>query len=284
MKITSKFDGKCRDCGGRIAKGESCEWVRGEGIRHVGKCPPAAPQAPREVPVMMGVFRKADGRIFVVKPNKAKTKLYAKEIIESAPRMTEAGEVVDFETVYRPGAVYDLNESERWDLAEAQNFLTRYARCIVCGAHLKAAKSVAGAIGPVCAKYFKKANGAGPAPAPAPVEEFDEARAEMIANGIDPDGGPDCTTNDGPETIVIDLVAELKKRLTTPARFVAGWVVYSERRGGYVCDPSPERPVGIGDLPTARFFIDEQAASIVAFWQHGRPVPAVLTEKGIRLL
>jgi hypothetical protein len=172
---------------------------------------------------MMGVFRKADGRIFVVKPNREKTKLYAKEIIESAPRMTEAGEVVDFETVYRPGAIYDLNESERWDLAEAQNFLTRYARCIVCGAHLKAAKSVAGAIGPVCAKYFKRQATEVPgvnnlpavgviAPTP-PVEEFDEARAEMIANGIDPDGGPDCTTNDGDTTIVIDLVAELKKRL-----------------------------------------------------------------------
>jgi hypothetical protein len=191
MKITSKFNGKCRTCGGWILKGEQAEWVRGAGITHVGNCPAAAPKVAREVPVMMGVFRKSDGRIFVVKPNKAKDRFYAKEIVESPPRMTEAGEVRDFEAVYRPGAIYDLTEGERWDLAEAKDFLTRYARCIVCGAHLKAAKSVAGAIGPVCAKYFKKAQGPAAAPAAVEVEaegqrveDFDEARAEMIANGI----------------------------------------------------------------------------------------------------
>jgi len=217
MKITSKFNGKCRDCGGWINKGDQCEWTRGHGVTHVGKCPVAPAQPVREVPVMMGVFRKADGRIFVVKPNRDKTRVYAKEIVESPPRMTEAGEVRDFEAVYRAGAVYDLTEAERWDLAEAKDFLTRYARCIVCGAHLKAAKSVAGAIGPVCAKYFKRAQGPAPAPAAVEVEaegqrveDFDEARAEMIANGIDPDEKPDCETNDTDETIVIDLVQILK--------------------------------------------------------------------------
>jgi hypothetical protein len=50
--------------------------------------------------------------------------------------------------------IYTLNETDRWDLAEAKDFLTKYARCIVCNRHLKAAKSVAEAIGPVCSKYF----------------------------------------------------------------------------------------------------------------------------------
>ena len=209
MKITSKFNGKCRSCGGWINKGDECDWTRGAGITHIGACPAPKPQGPVQPPVTMGVFRKADGRIFVVKPNKAKTNCYAKEIIESAPRMTESGMVRDFETVYRPGAIYDLTEAERWDLAEARDFLTKYARCIVCGAHLKAAKSVAGAIGPVCAKYFKTAQPPVPAPTPIEVEDeaqapgyfeqggfvqqgdgdFDEFRAEAIANGIDPDEG-----------------------------------------------------------------------------------------------
>jgi len=151
MKITSKFNGRCRKCGGVIKVGESCDWTRGAGITHVGECP--ANEAPKNVAVGVGVFRK-DGRVYVVKPNQEKTRFYAKEIVESPARMTESGLVVDFETVYRPGMVYDLAESDRWNLADARDFLTKFARCIVCGRHLKAAKSVSGAIGPVCAKYF----------------------------------------------------------------------------------------------------------------------------------
>lgn len=157
MTITSKFESKCNACGGCIHVGDKCEWERGQkGVRHSGPCPEQQQEKKRETSVQMGVFRK-DGHIYVVKPNKEKTRVYAKEIVESAPRMTETGEVVDFESVYRPGVVFTLTENDRWDLVEAQSLLTKYARCIVCGAHLKAAKSVAGAIGPICAKYF--ANG-----------------------------------------------------------------------------------------------------------------------------
>jgi hypothetical protein len=152
-EITSKYSGRCTTCGGTIGVGDRCLWQRGAGIRHT-VCPePGQPLVSQRVTVGCGVFRKG-GKIYVVKPNKDKTRFYAKEIVESPPRMTEAGEVVDFETVYRPGVVFGLTEADRWPLKEAQQFLTRYARCIVCGAHLKAAKSVAGAIGPVCAKYF----------------------------------------------------------------------------------------------------------------------------------
>jgi hypothetical protein len=101
----------------------------------------------------MGVFKK-DGRIYVVKPNRDKTRVYAKEIVESPARMTENGEVVDFEAVYAPGVVFKLTEADRLNLEDAKDWLTKFARCIVCGRNLKAAKSVAAAIGPVCAKYF----------------------------------------------------------------------------------------------------------------------------------
>jgi hypothetical protein len=161
MKIKSKFTGRCTNCGGVIAAGQECDWEKGAGVRHIGSCPEKAPaplvstgaNGQDRVTVSMGVFRK-DGRIYVVKPNKDKTRVYAKEIVESPARMTEAGEVVDFEAIYRPGAVFNLSETDRWDLAEAKDFLTKYARCIVCNRHLKAAKSVAEAIGPICSKYF----------------------------------------------------------------------------------------------------------------------------------
>jgi uncharacterized protein DUF6011 len=157
MKITSKFNGRCMKCGSKIAAGEQCEWTKGAGIEHIGACPQQAPKQNGTVTVTMGVFKK-DGHIYVVKPNREKTRVYAKEIVESPARMTENGQVVDFETVYRPGAIYTLTEADRWDLADAKDFLTKFARCIVCNRSLKAAKSVAGAIGPVCAKYFAHKN------------------------------------------------------------------------------------------------------------------------------
>jgi len=152
MTIQSKFSSRCTKCSGFIGKGETCEWERGAGVSHT-TCPPQETNGNGHVSVTMGVFRK-DGRIYVVKPNKEKTRFYAKEIVESPARITEAGSEVDFESVYRPGVIYNLQESDRWPLAEAANFLTKYARCIVCGRHLKAAKSVATSIGPVCSKYF----------------------------------------------------------------------------------------------------------------------------------
>lgn len=153
MKITSRFDGKCKACGGAIHAGETVEWERGAGVRHLeGKCQQQE-QPQQAATVQMGVFRK-DGHIYVVKPNRERTRVYAKEIIPSSPRLTEAGEKVDFETHYAPGIVWQLRESDRWDWADAKTFLTKYARCIVCGHGLKAAKSVEHAIGPMCAKYF----------------------------------------------------------------------------------------------------------------------------------
>jgi hypothetical protein len=159
-RMTAKYAGRCGKCGNRFEAGTPIEWAAGAGASHQ-VCPDTDCHEHSNgcshdhdgQPATMGVYRK-DGRIYVVKPNKEKTRFYAKEIIPSAPRMTEAGERVDFETEYRSGMVYQLTEADRWNFADAQTFLTKYARCIVCGAHLKAAKSVAGAIGPVCAKYF----------------------------------------------------------------------------------------------------------------------------------
>lgn len=164
-KITAKFSGRCTKCHGTIPSGTQCMWERGAGVRHVNcdnpipyweqgnGAPVVAQQQQKAVAVTMGVFKK-DGRIYVVKPNKDKTRVYAKEIVESPARMTENGAVAQFEAVYAKGVVFNLTEADRWDIADAQDFLTKFSKCIVCGRHLKAAKSVACAIGPVCRKYF----------------------------------------------------------------------------------------------------------------------------------
>jgi Family of unknown function (DUF6011) len=119
-----------------------------------------------------GVYRRA-GNVFVVKGNRTylswrkacreqkaelprphDARLYAKRLVESAPRITEAGTEIPFELVYAPGAIFDLALADRMPLAEAEELATRYAACIVCGHGLKAAKSVRQSIGPVCIKYF----------------------------------------------------------------------------------------------------------------------------------
>jgi hypothetical protein len=87
-------------------------------------------------------------------PKPADARLYAKRLVESAPRVTEAGTEIPFELVYAPGVIYDLALSDRMALTEAEQLATRYAACIVCGTTLKAAKSVKRLIGPVCRKYF----------------------------------------------------------------------------------------------------------------------------------
>lgn len=114
----------------------------------------SAPRKPNPQDATPGVYRK-DGAIFVVKPNRDKTAFYAKKLVEiGGERLTESDDVVNFEMVYAPGIVRTLTQADRMPLADATALMTRYGRCINCGRHLKAAKSVAAGIGPVCAQAF----------------------------------------------------------------------------------------------------------------------------------
>jgi hypothetical protein len=217
-RITAKFTGRCTKCNGVVPSGTQCNWSKAAGVSHIS-CPSqfsnyddvrnAADHVEHDilraevanvfetrnddknVSVTAGVFKK-DGRIYVVKPNKLKTRVYAKEIIESPARMTENGAVADFTTVYRAGVVFQLTESDRWNLADAKDFLTKFSKCIVCGRHLKAAKSVAGSIGPVCAKYFAHSHSCDDKPvtklvdvkAQASMDTEDDAKRAAIATEI----------------------------------------------------------------------------------------------------
>lgn len=102
-----------------------------------------------------GVY-EVDNEIFVVKPNREGTQLYAKKLVEaSSDRLTEKDQRVKFDFVYDKGAIYRIKPEHRMDIKRAKVLIIRYGRCIVCGRRLKVAESVERGIGPVCIKAFR---------------------------------------------------------------------------------------------------------------------------------
>jgi hypothetical protein len=101
-----------------------------------------------------GVYETTEG-VFVVKPNRDGTRVYAKRLVEiSAERATEAGTRVEIEFEYAPGAVHRIKPEDKMPVDRAKELTIRYGRCINCGRRLKAAQSVEQGIGPVCIKRF----------------------------------------------------------------------------------------------------------------------------------
>lgn len=104
-----------------------------------------------------GVYELPSGEIYVVKANQEGTRCYAKRLIEtSSPRLTDNGQLVTFDFVYERGAIWKIKPENRMHIDRAKDLMIRYARCIVCGRHLKVAESVERGIGPVCIKYFNR--------------------------------------------------------------------------------------------------------------------------------
>lgn len=98
---------------------------------------------------------EADGTVYKVQRSKTSGHLYAKRLILiGGKRLTTAGEKVNLEYEYAPGAMRILKASDRMDLDTAKRFGIEYGICIVCGAFLKDADSVEAGIGPVCRKRF----------------------------------------------------------------------------------------------------------------------------------
>lgn len=112
--------------------------------------------SPREVDSALtpGVY-DVDGHVYVVKPNQAKTRLYAKRLVEIATdRLNAEGDMVQIEFVYEPGAIFTIKPEHKMSYDDAKMLTIRYGRCIVCNRRLKAGKSVEQGIGPVCRKSF----------------------------------------------------------------------------------------------------------------------------------
>jgi hypothetical protein len=119
---------------------------------------PVKPAAP--VAVKFGVYSK-DGEVYLVTPSKSNPdRVYAKKLVESAPRLTEDGEVVDFEWEFAPGIVWKLTEADRMSIEDASKLSIKYGKCLKCRKTLKAASTMKTieetgiALGPVCRKYF----------------------------------------------------------------------------------------------------------------------------------
>jgi len=66
--------------------------------------------------------------------------------------LTDVGDVVKFDFVYAPGAVGGLKPEMKMTAEDAKSFGILYGVCVVCGARLEDAESVAKGIGPVCLK------------------------------------------------------------------------------------------------------------------------------------
>jgi hypothetical protein len=107
--------------------------------------------------VKPGVYESEDG-IFVVKLTQDKERVYAKKLVESPNRLTESGEIVQFDFEYAPGAIYKLTPEQMMPIERARELMIKYGHCIVCSRLLKDPHSVEQGIGPVCIKYFKGAN------------------------------------------------------------------------------------------------------------------------------
>jgi len=105
---------------------------------------------PAAEPLAVGMYRTEAGEIFKVQESKAGNR-YAKKLVQiGGNRLTEAGETVQFEFEYAPGAVRSLTAAMRLTVEEAKAFGIRFGVCCVCGKTLTEAKSVALGIGPVC--------------------------------------------------------------------------------------------------------------------------------------
>jgi hypothetical protein len=125
-------------------------------IQRGGLGVPQQPKQPKQVdPELTPGVYEIDNRIYVVKPNKDKTRLYAKRLVETKnERFTESGDLLKIEFVYEPGAIFDVKPAHRMDFERAQALTIKFNHCIVCGRRLKAGKSVKLGIGPVCRKLF----------------------------------------------------------------------------------------------------------------------------------
>ena len=116
-----------------------------------------------------GVYETAEG-VYVVKQTKDKERLYAKRLIEiGGSRVTEAGNHVQIDFVYEPGAINRIKLTDKMDVEKGKALAVRYGRCLNCGRFLKAAVSVEQGIGPVCIKSYKNWNAAVAATVAPPV-------------------------------------------------------------------------------------------------------------------
>lgn len=96
-----------------------------------------------------GVFRK-DGETYVIVPSRRNPgRHYAMRMVETPNRLTPSGEVVNFDYVKDPGAIWQLYEEHRLPAEAVEALVVQHKVCIYpgCNRVLRAAKSVAAGVG-----------------------------------------------------------------------------------------------------------------------------------------
>jgi uncharacterized protein DUF6011 len=113
----------------------------------------AAPLDLANSPIQLGVYRH-NGDVYAVQLTRDQTRLYAKRLVEiGGVRLTEAGERVNVDFKYEPGAIGKLRPEERLSWEDARPLVIRYGVCLF-GHPLRDATSVELGIGPVCRSRF----------------------------------------------------------------------------------------------------------------------------------
>lgn len=111
--------------------------------------------APQNAAVTPGIYIAPNGDVIKVQANKAKTNVYAKVAVAfGGERLNLLGDVVKWEWQYAAGLIAHITPAMRMTKEQAEEYSLKYSKCMCCGRQLKAAKSVAAGIGPVCIKYF----------------------------------------------------------------------------------------------------------------------------------
>ena len=102
-----------------------------------------------------GIYIAPNGDVIKVQQNRAKTNVYAKVAVAfGGERLNLLGEVVKWEWQYAAGLIQHVTPAMRMTKEQAEEYSLKYSKCMCCGRQLKAAKSVAAGIGPVCIKMF----------------------------------------------------------------------------------------------------------------------------------
>lgn len=184
----NKFPGKCTVCGDSVPTGEGeIQKVAGKWttLHLAGTCSPKPQPAPAPKPhtapavtftsVMSpkayvkptikvtgpGVFRHGEDIVVVrYRIKHGYKRLVACRLVESAPRVTLAGTIIPFSLRERYGLIYQVEESERMTLADANEISAKVGQCICCAKNLFAADTVKKCketgiwVGPDCRKNY----------------------------------------------------------------------------------------------------------------------------------
>lgn len=148
---TNQYPATCATCAQHVPAGEGA-LRQGKGrwyVVHLDDCP----EAP--APLEAGIYVVGE-QIVKLQASRETKRLYGKVLSPiGGRRLTEAGEQVQWEFLYAPGAVKEVKErGEKMSKAAAMEFGIRYGICCQCGRGLKDATSVAAGIGPTCIKKF----------------------------------------------------------------------------------------------------------------------------------